>query len=142
MAIGAHHQQVDPVRLHPPGDFAPADALDASCCLCLQPPSEWPEIRQLTCEEAASAGCMSWIRSADVIGEQRYFIPEGRGAELEQAIRERNAAMRVRVTDDGSGFDVDRAVVGQGLTRSVRERIEEVGGTVVVRSTVGSGTEV
>ncbi|MCA9657656.1 MAG: GDYXXLXY domain-containing protein [Myxococcales bacterium] len=86
----------------PPGDFAPADALDASCCLCLQPPSEWPEIRQLTCEEAASAGCMSWIRSADVIGEQRYFIPEGRGAELEQAIRERNAAMRVRVTDDGT----------------------------------------
>jgi len=48
----------------------------------------------------------------------------------------------VTVTDDGSGFDVDRAVAGQGLTRSVRERIEEVGGTVVVRSTVGSGTEV
>ncbi|MEZ4379782.1 MAG: GDYXXLXY domain-containing protein [Nannocystaceae bacterium] len=78
------------------------DAVDASCCLCLQPPSEAPRIHQLTCEEAARGECLSWIRSADVVGEQRYFIPEGRGEELEAAIRDGGAAVRVRVTDDGT----------------------------------------
>ena len=46
------------------------------------------------------------------------------------------------VAYDGVGFDVDGTDEGTGLRRSVRGRIEEVGGTVAVRSRVGHGSEV
>ena len=46
------------------------------------------------------------------------------------------------VNDDGAGFDVDGTVEGTGLRRSVRGRIEHVGGTVQVRSRAGHGSEV
>jgi signal transduction histidine kinase len=51
-------------------------------------------------------------------------------------------AIRVRVTDDGKGFDPDAPRRrGFGLT-SMRERAEMRGGSVVVRSKPGEGTEV
>lgn len=51
-------------------------------------------------------------------------------------------AIRVRVSDDGKGFDPDLPRRrGFGLT-SMRERAEQRGGTVVVRSKPGEGTEV
>lgn len=51
-------------------------------------------------------------------------------------------AIRVRVTDDGKGFDPDAPRRrGFGLT-SMRERAEQLGGTVEVRSRLGAGTEV
>ena len=46
------------------------------------------------------------------------------------------------VNDDGAGFDVDDTAEGTGLRRSVRGRIEELGGTVQVRSRAGHGSEV
>jgi len=46
------------------------------------------------------------------------------------------------VRDDGVGFDPATAIEGIGLTRSVRARIGEVGGSVEVDSAVGRGTEV
>jgi signal transduction histidine kinase len=46
------------------------------------------------------------------------------------------------VRDDGVGFDADETTEGIGLTRSVRGRIDEVGGDVEVDSSVGRGTEV
>lgn len=46
------------------------------------------------------------------------------------------------VKDDGAGFDGDAVAEGVGLTRSVRGRIEEVGGRVEVVSAIGRGTEV
>ena len=46
------------------------------------------------------------------------------------------------VKDDGTGFDVDGAHEGQGLRRSIRERIADVGGRVEVSSRPGRGTEV
>ncbi len=46
------------------------------------------------------------------------------------------------VNDDGTGFDVDGTAEGTGLRRSVRGRIEELGGTVQVRSRAGHGSEV
>jgi signal transduction histidine kinase len=50
--------------------------------------------------------------------------------------------IQVRVTDDGKGFDPDAPRRrGFGLT-SMRERAEQRGGTVEVRSNPGSGTEV
>jgi signal transduction histidine kinase len=46
------------------------------------------------------------------------------------------------VKDDGLGFDVERTPPGEGLTRSIRGRMEEVGGRAEVTSRPGSGTEV
>jgi signal transduction histidine kinase len=46
------------------------------------------------------------------------------------------------VKDDGAGFDPNVVAEGVGLKGSVRARIAEVGGRVVVRSAPGEGTEV
>lgn len=46
------------------------------------------------------------------------------------------------VKDDGVGFDPDATHEGQGLRRSIRERIAEIGGRVEVSSRPGRGTEV
>jgi signal transduction histidine kinase len=46
------------------------------------------------------------------------------------------------VKDDGAGFDPAATPAGQGLTRSIRGRMEEAGGRVDVNSRPGSGTEV
>lgn len=48
----------------------------------------------------------------------------------------------VSVNDDGHGFDPARVVEGVGLSRSIRGRVDEVGGTVEVDSAPGRGTEV
>ena len=46
------------------------------------------------------------------------------------------------VKDDGSGFDASEQTEGVGITRSIRGRITEVGGTVEVDGRPGRGTEV
>ena len=46
------------------------------------------------------------------------------------------------VKDDGTGFDTDATHEGQGLRRSIRERIDDVGGRVEVSSRPDRGTEV
>jgi signal transduction histidine kinase len=46
------------------------------------------------------------------------------------------------VRDDGSGFDPSSVVEGVGLPRSIRSRIEELGGTVDIDAAPGHGTEV
>ena len=48
----------------------------------------------------------------------------------------------VSVRDDGAGFDPATVAEGVGLPRSIRGRIEEVGGTVEVTSAPGRGTEI
>jgi len=48
----------------------------------------------------------------------------------------------VSVKDDGLGFDADAVAEGVGLGRSIRGRLDEVGGRVEVSSTPGRGTEV
>lgn len=48
----------------------------------------------------------------------------------------------VSVNDDGSGFDPAATPEGVGLSRSIRGRLAEVGGTADVRSAPGNGTEV
>ncbi|HMQ35453.1 MAG TPA: sensor histidine kinase, partial [Chloroflexaceae bacterium] len=53
--------------------------------------------------------------------------------------------VRVRVADDGQGFDVAATPSGDGRhlgVLSMRERAAEIGGTMEIRSSVGSGTEV
>ena len=46
------------------------------------------------------------------------------------------------VKDDGQGFDPDTVTEGVGLGRSIRDRVERVGGTASWRSAPGRGTEV
>jgi signal transduction histidine kinase len=48
----------------------------------------------------------------------------------------------VSVKDDGVGFDASTTSEGVGLTRSVRARIEDIGGRVEVDANPGHGTEV
>lgn len=46
------------------------------------------------------------------------------------------------VKDDGCGFDPDVVSEGVGLSRSIRDRVHEVGGRAEVQSRPGRGTEV
>jgi len=48
----------------------------------------------------------------------------------------------VSVKDDGDGFDPAVVAEGSGLRRSVRGRMDDVGGRVEVVSQLGRGTEV
>jgi signal transduction histidine kinase len=56
------------------------------------------------------------------------------------------AEIAISVSDDGVGFDVDEASLAAdgklGITRSMRGRIEQVGGTMRIESAPGRGTEV
>jgi PAS domain S-box-containing protein len=64
-------------------------------------------------------------------GASRVFV------ELEQ----QNGSLRLRVTDDGAGFDPDTESVGFGL-RGMRERVDLLAGELRIDSQPGSGTEV
>lgn len=48
----------------------------------------------------------------------------------------------VSVKDDGIGFDTDIATEGEGLSRSIRGRLTEIGGRVEVDGRPGRGTEI
>jgi signal transduction histidine kinase len=51
-------------------------------------------------------------------------------------------SVRVVVSDDGKGFDVEVGRTGGFGLRSMRERVENLGGSFAVRSEPGAGTEV
>ena len=53
-----------------------------------------------------------------------------------------NGTLFCSVKDDGRGFDPSATDEGVGLTRSIRARIAEIGGTVAVASAPGEGAEV
>jgi signal transduction histidine kinase len=50
-------------------------------------------------------------------------------------------AVRLEITDDGGGFDCAAATRGYGL-RGMRERVQQVGGTMSVNSAPGTGTAI
>lgn len=56
-------------------------------------------------------------------------------------VSEKDGALRVRVEDDGQGFDPDAATDGFGLI-GMRERAELAGGTMKLRSAPGQGTTI
>jgi signal transduction histidine kinase len=56
--------------------------------------------------------------------------------ELEQT----NDAIRVKITDDGSGFDPKRAR-GMGLL-GMEERVKRLGGKIEIDSRTGTGTTI
>jgi uncharacterized membrane-anchored protein len=75
------------------------------CCYCLwdsgrggpRPPE--PAVRIISCAERAP--CESWFPEEQVRGLEKFFIPEGKGRELEQAIRAREAMLLIRVSRRG-----------------------------------------
>ena len=52
------------------------------------------------------------------------------------------AAVDAYVRDRGAGFDVAATTEGRGIARSIRARLDRIGGTAVVDSAPGGGTEV
>jgi len=49
--------------------------------------------------------------------------------------------LKLRIRDDGRGFDEARITPGSGL-RNLRQRAERIGGELTIRSAAGSGTEI
>lgn len=56
-------------------------------------------------------------------------------------VREEDKSVKVRVSDDGKGFDPNMRTEGFGLV-GMRERAELAGGTLELRSTPGKGTTI
>jgi signal transduction histidine kinase len=65
----------------------------------------------------------------------------GRGAAATLTLQRVAGELRFTVHDSGSGFDTEATAAGAGLT-NVHDRIETVGGRVVVASVPGRGTTV
>jgi signal transduction histidine kinase len=57
------------------------------------------------------------------------------------ALEQTNGSLSFTVTDDGAGFDIDITSYGTGLQGMV-DRLEAVGGSLLVESVIGSGTTV
>jgi len=63
----------------------------------------------------------------------------GAGARLTVGLHHHRGSLTVQVADDGRGFDPKRAPEGAGL-RNIRDRIEDLCGTVTLKSNPGRGT--
>lgn len=63
----------------------------------------------------------------------------GRIAKVKLGVHDDGGALAVRIADDGRGFDPAHARSGAGL-QNIRERIEDLGGSVKVVSKPGHGT--
>jgi signal transduction histidine kinase len=57
-------------------------------------------------------------------------------------VDESSGGLFLSVKDDGAGFDTAAVVEGVGMARSIRGRIEQVGGRVEFKSSQGDGAEV
>jgi signal transduction histidine kinase len=82
-------------------------------------------------EEALYFACSEAIQNA-----AKYA---GRGTRVTLRFRHGQGSLRVRLADDGRGFDPARTPEGAGL-RNIRDRIEDLGGTCKVASSPGRGT--
>ena len=72
-------------------------------------------------------------------------VRHARAHRVQVRVDYRSDSLMVRVSDDGQGFDVDRATRqsnGHYGLITMRERAQQVGGRVRIRSTVGMGTDV
>lgn len=50
--------------------------------------------------------------------------------------------VRCEIRDDGTGFDTEHTTAGTGITRSIRGRMDEIGGSVDISSRPGDGVTV
>jgi uncharacterized membrane-anchored protein len=81
------------------------DCSSGACCYCLwnsnpgQPSPPEPSVRIVSCADRAP--CESYFPVKRAASLRQYFIPEGEGARLEQAIRNREAMLLLRVSSRG-----------------------------------------
>lgn len=68
-------------------------------------------------------------------------LKHARATEVRVRLELDGESLRVTVSDNGGGYDAATVKRGNGLDHSVR-RMEEVGGTCLVESTPGAGTQV
>lgn len=68
-------------------------------------------------------------------------IHHGEAKRVVVDVREENGVLRVRIEDDGRGFDPDEATEGFGLI-GMRERAELAGGSLELRSSSSEGTTI
>jgi signal transduction histidine kinase len=68
-------------------------------------------------------------------------IKHGRAARISVCLRGTPGSVQMTVDDDGVGFDTRIASSGLGLI-SMTERVEQLGGSIHVRSQPGRGTHV
>jgi signal transduction histidine kinase len=64
-----------------------------------------------------------------------------RAKQVRVSLTRQGSRMRLRIADDGGGFDLAAPTAGMGR-RNMRTRAKDVGGDVHVTSTPGAGTEV
>ena len=70
----------------------------------------------------------------------RNAITHGEASEIQVHLEGRNGGLFLTITDNGIGFDVERAT-GHGLGLiSMRERLDPLGGALKIESTPGNGT--
>ena len=53
----------------------------------------------------------------------------------------KNDVILVSITDDGSGFDINKAKKGIGL-KNINSRVSELNGKLTINSTLGEGTDI
>ena len=103
---------------------------------------------ELVASVEASARVRAWLDGFDIEVGRALEAKTGYGAKVfadaanVSVALSNTDAIRVRIVDDGKGFDPDAPRRrGFGLT-SMRERAEVWGGRLVVKSRPGEGTEV
>jgi signal transduction histidine kinase len=84
-------------------------------------------------------------RAGDVVQLAREALSNvsrhGDAATCRVSLRRGDDGLVLEIDDDGRGFDVETTSWGMGL-RNLRERVESLGGVLVVESTRGEGTTV
>jgi uncharacterized membrane-anchored protein len=73
----------------------------AECCYCLNGPENTePAVARTSCSSRGT--CDSWFPETEMERMARYYIPEGRGAPLERALRDKRAEIVVRISGNGT----------------------------------------
>ena len=72
----------------------------------------------------------------------RNALTHGQASEIRIHLEGRDGRLYLAITDNGNGFDVERAI-GRGLGLiSMRERLDPLGGALTIESTPGDGTRI
>ena len=85
--------------------------------------------------DAASGAAAEALTNAAKHGQARHCV-------VFADVDESSGGLFLSVKDDGSGFDPSTVSEGMGMARSIRGRIERIGGRVTFASSIGDGAEV
>ena len=86
---------------------------------------------------AGDRGSLVFLHTGSPPERQKY----ARASHVDLRLHERGESLTFEVQDDGAGFDTVTAKKGAGLT-NMSDRLDALGGTFAVSSTLGSGTTI